>query len=386
MLIYILLLAVIILGFLLTKKNNWVSLQMYFVLVCIGMILIVGLRSISLGIVDTEFIYVPRIKQYFAEGFSYIFLKQKKDVTFYIMTKFFSTIYQNENFVLFIIGIPYLISVTRLIKKYSKIPWLSFVLFLGLQYFMLSFFLLRQVVAMAFTIIAFDFIDQKKPIKFVLCVLIASLFHQTALIFLLAYPITKLKPGKKQWIIVAAGFAASLALRSSVMSWIFTILSIIIEDTSRYTQYLTRESSLGYTGFLIQLLVFIFVSILYKRQTERYNRVSLRGTKIVIWKQKIRVNENAMMAFDDRMDRLYNMSTISLAIVALSVVLGEFYRVAGYFGIFNIILLSNAIFLIKNKSLRLWTSSGVAFVLILYFLFIHLGNVNGVPYKFFWQG
>lgn len=366
----------------LLPKKNGCYLTIYTVVVCFLMVLIVGLRDISVGKVDTEYIYTPQITKYFSYNYQEIWDYQSKDKVFYIITKIISNISENINFILFIIGIPYIVVIGRLIRKYSKHICLSFILFLGLTYFTMSFFLLRQVLAMSLTILAFDAIVERKPIKFIILVLLASLFHQTALIFLLAYPISRIKPGRIQWICVAVACVLSLFAQSSILSSVFTVLNILFSDASRYDYYETAETGLGYTGFLIQLIVFICITFAYKRQNpSKKKTITLKDFKLIIRKNNITESE----AFDNQIDIIYNLATCSLIIMPFSAVIGEFWRVACYFGVFNIILLPNAISTLKSTKLKQQLVAGVAFCFVLYFLFIHLENASAENYIFFWM-
>lgn len=384
MIIYICLILVILSGVHISCANRNIK-NTYFIVVCGYMLMIVGMRHISLGIVDTEMVYLPRIRTYMNASYSYILINQKKDVIFYIVAKFLTQIQSHDNFIMLILGIPYIMAVTRLIKKYSKVPWLSFILFLGLQYFILSFYLLRHVIALAFIIISYDYIEQKKLSKFIIIVLCGTLFHQTALIFIFAYPLVQIKIGLKQWLMVVTSLVFSIILRESLITRLYSLLSIILRDATRYNTYQTRESSLSYTGFIIQLVVFTCIALTYHRKTKSSAKFYLKGSTIFIKKNSANNLNVEQKFFDDNMDRLYNLSAISLSIMAFSTTLGEFYRIASFFGIFNIILLPNALEYVKNKNIQKLLKIGISLVFILYFLFYNLANNNGLPYRFYWQ-
>ena len=70
-------------------------------------------------------------------------------------------------------------------------------LFITFETYTLTFGILRQAIALSISLLAFNFLDKRKPIKFILLVLFASLFHKTAAIFLLAYPFLFIKVNKK---------------------------------------------------------------------------------------------------------------------------------------------------------------------------------------------
>ena len=386
MLIYIILILIVI-AYLFIKKTDR-NLKIYLGFVTLTMILIVGLRDISVGKVDTEYIYTPRIMKYFQYTYQQLWNFQTKDKIFYVVTKFLSNIYENINFVLFVIGIPFIMSIIHLIRKYSHNVCMSIICFLGLQYFTMSFFLLRQVIAMAFCIYAFDALVENKKTKFVIFVILGSLFHQTCLVFLLAYPLSKLEKGIKQWCVVIGAFLISLFAEQLVRLSIFKTLNILLGESTRYSNYEFSESGLGYTGFIIQLCVFLCVSYIYYGKknlvdNKEANRVFVIKFRRLSTKKQMEMRNSVILEEQSRI--MYNLATISLIFMAFSSIIGEFWRVSSYFGIYNIILLPNAISTIKNRKTRVQINLLIGIIMVLYFLFIHLDNAQALPYKFFWN-
>lgn len=75
------------------------------------------------------------------------------------------------------------------IYKKSIYPLLSFVILVGLPCFAWYYSALRQMVAVGICVLALMKMQEKKICKFVALVLLASLFHYTAIIFLIVYPV-----------------------------------------------------------------------------------------------------------------------------------------------------------------------------------------------------
>lgn len=73
--------------------------------------------------------------------------------------------------------------------KRSSSPAFSYAIYLGLPVFLLQFSGLRQAIAIGLCFLALLYIMEKKPVKFLVLVGAASLFHNSAMIFLLAYPL-----------------------------------------------------------------------------------------------------------------------------------------------------------------------------------------------------
>ena len=81
-----------------------------------------------------------------------------------------------------------LLFVYRFIKKYANDVLLSGFLFYGFSFYNMSLNILRQYMAAAIVLLAIDYIEEK-PVKFFLCVLVAMLFHKTAIVFVILYPV-----------------------------------------------------------------------------------------------------------------------------------------------------------------------------------------------------
>lgn len=73
------------------------------------------------------------------------------------------------------------------IKRESKWPVLSLVIFVCTGMWSSSMFILRQWCAMAILTFSYKYIKQQKFIPFLALVLVAAMFHRTAVIFILAY-------------------------------------------------------------------------------------------------------------------------------------------------------------------------------------------------------
>ena len=111
-----------------------------------------------------------------------------------------------------------LFSYLRFIRKYSPSPIQSILYFLGLLYYSFLFDALKQAVAMSVLLFAFDAIFENKPFKFVLLVLIASLFHFPALVFLPAYWLGRMRVGSYYLIILAALLFVTYLFRDQILN------------------------------------------------------------------------------------------------------------------------------------------------------------------------
>lgn len=88
----------------------------------------------------------------------------------------------------------------------------------------------RQSLAGSICFLAFDYLVNKKYIKYVVCVLIASIFHSTALIMLPIMFYLCLKPWKKKMIMVTLGLLISVVFLGTLWSHIINFLELIEQD------------------------------------------------------------------------------------------------------------------------------------------------------------
>lgn len=108
-------------------------------------------------------------------------------------------------------------SYMRFISRYSPSPIQSILYFLGLLYFTLLFDVLKQSIAMSILLFAFDAIFEKKPLKFSAIVILASLFHFPALVFLPAYWLAKMKIDRNYLILLSLLLLATYLFRERIL-------------------------------------------------------------------------------------------------------------------------------------------------------------------------
>ena len=293
---------------------------------CILFILLIGLRSIDMGLHDTKVLYIDyfnRIKDMtFMETLNFI-KEIDTEYLFYILTKIFTYFSTNENLYLFIFAIPYPVLVCRAIYKYSKIPVLSIIMFFSLNYFGNAFYTMRHVIALGFVVLSLDYIIQKKPIKFIATIIIASLFHRTALIFIFAYWISKLKIGKKQIIAIFIALFVAVLFGEQLMTLLFQVISSGHFSLYNNDKYLVQGTL---TTFAIYAAILIFQYFL----------------------RRYRKNND----YEDETRVLTNLLTVGVMIGACTYFFTEALRLCYFYCIFSIISLPNAIANISDTKIK----------------------------------
>lgn len=329
-----------------TKKNG----KKYLIITaCAILFLYAALRAHNLQ-PDIP-VYVNYYNKYAKLSFSRIltfFNGESKDPFYFLFSWLFSRIFPDVQWWLAFVALAYIIVAGRLIYTESESPLLSFLAFLALGYFEFSLSGLRQALALSLTMLSYFGIKTKNWKLFVLLVLLGSLFHRSALIFLIAYPIADKKLGKVH-LLVAIIVGAVFFVGGE--SFIRGFLQKYLVDT-QYEGYIDRTVGLSMAGFIIQGAIFAFCFFYYPAVSKKYKQANI----------------------------LYNLSFIGLLFQLFSSMIAEVFRISMYFSFFNILLIPMAITVERDKNIQVMEAIGIGIMFIAYIF------LTGIPeYAFFWS-
>ncbi len=266
MAVYLLNMALILLwaGLLIYKNPTDQNKKMYCGLVAIQWTLISGLRHISIG-ADTEAykMYFEQAKNVpwqraFENCWKYLFdsSDELKDPGYTLVQKIFQIFCKDYQVFLLFIGALFSILLAIWVYKHSKMPCLSFVIYSSLFY---SFFAItghRQTIATSLIVfIGYEFIKQRKLVKFLLISFVACLIHKSAMIFIPFYFIANI-PVTKVYVTV------SLLIIAIVTALGERIYAPIVEFVGYEKDKLENEYSATTFAFVL-LLVCAAVLLLY---------------------------------------------------------------------------------------------------------------------------
>lgn len=271
-----------------------------------------------------------------------------KDPFFYLFAKTISLMGFNYQAWLAIIALFFCWAITKLIKSYSPEPFISFLSLISLGFLYFSLTGLRQTMALSMIIFSYKYLKENKFIPFFILVILGSFFHTSAIIFLIIYPIKNMKINYKHFIIPLVALFIAYFFKDFVLK-LLEFLNLI----DGYSGYLTNNSSLNLSGFIIQFFIFLFCYV-YKKN---------------------------ILNQDEKDNVLYNLVFLGLFFQAFSLVIAEFFRVSMYFSVFSIILIPKAIMSEHNMNMKNIVYLFVLLSLTLYFLWT--SSFSG--FKFFWQ-
>lgn len=333
-------LLLIIYMFLYKMTNNKKVKKSVFILSLLQLILIQGLRNINLGS-DMPFYWIYYNTQRMHSIFNLSF--SRFEIMFKILTKIVSSITTNKQMYLLIISLLSNIPVSIIILKKSKNPIMSFLLYLSFGFYNFNFSGLRQAIAFAITFYSLIHIIDRKILKFIISIIVASLFHSSALVFLPAYFLYNFKITKLKIICIAIIDIVIYIFKVQIFSF---FNSLFYEN---YDMVITNS-----VNWMIMCLVIVFFCLLFYKKVES-NYSSL----------------------------IYNLVVIGSSIMLLSPIANNILRISNYYFMFIILLIPEIVYslkIIKNKLLA--ENIVVLFAFILYIYLLYVDSYNIVPYVF----
>ncbi len=242
---YLLLVAIIALGFLMPQGAK--DRKQYIVIMAVLHSLLSGLRHPYLTGDMRHYCY--KYWHINENGwFSEEVFQGGKNFGFNWLMKFFSTLSDGE-FQVFLIAVAIFIEivVAYLIYKYSPLPWLSFLVWNCMGFYTFGFSAIKQSIAMGLIMIAFIGIMEEKPKQFALFTILAAFVHKPALIFILAYYLSKRKFTLQTLIIYICGAIAVFINKNQIVK---------LMENFYYEEDIVGDSAdLGGRFFLILLFI-----------------------------------------------------------------------------------------------------------------------------------
>src|SRR5699024_7717186 len=171
-----------------------------------------------------------------------------------LLNKLSSILSNNEQILLVLTSFLVLIGVMYFIYKNSENVVLSVFLYISLYLYLFSFNGIRQAIAMSILVMGFHFI----------VVLVATLFHETAILMLLLYFIYYFKFDIKNVLAILFIFIISFISVESIINYFLSF--------TRSLSYIDTNNIIEQSGFLFPLInLSIFFFILYIKLTNRIN-------------------------------------------------------------------------------------------------------------------
>lgn len=256
-----------------------------------------------------------------------------KSPAFYILAKVVLGLGVTDRGLMAILAAVFALSVSRTIYRFSSGPFLSYISLISLGFMSFAMMGLRQTLALSVFLWAYGPLKRRRPVRFVLLVLVASLFHSSALVMLVAYPVARKRLGWLQAAVVGVGLLASTVFEAVLRRAI-----VLFAWSDELASYGAQTERLTWSGFVILALVFTFCVIFSKRTLQ------WRPSEVVF----------------------YNLLALGLAFQAMASVIAEAFRIGIYFNFAACLLVPNVVLQGLPKEARSFAYASVAFALLAY--------------------
>lgn len=251
--------------------------------------------------------------------------------------------------------------------RYSINPLVSLFVYFALIF--ANIFFVRQNVAISIAMFSFTFIEKRQFMKFCLCVLFAIQFHITSIIFLIAYPLYKMKFSMKTliWILLIC-FLSSIVASRVLLSLFGDMGGFVGAKLSHYLQ----ASEDGGGSMKLPTFASLFAGIL-----SRVFVVS--ATLLLIGKRRLQ---------SEQLNGIVNFYLFGIVIYCFTAPISiGLVRLVNYYDFFIILLIPHIIYTPKRLLNRFVIS--IIFYVYLFSRFISLNNQYGTygdpspftPYK-----
>lgn len=123
--------------------------------------------------------------------------------------------------------------IAKTFYKYSPILWFSFFLYFALGFFNTSLNISRQWLAISIIISSYPYLINRQPYKFIFLVLTASLFHYSAILFVITYPLLRCKISFRYlFAMLISSFVFSIILLPAVLKFVLGRFYVIYDMSS----------------------------------------------------------------------------------------------------------------------------------------------------------
>jgi transmembrane protein EpsG len=328
------------------QGKNW---RHYCFILGFLLFMIAALRSTSVGFDSGQYSRHFYNVQYLS--FKDIYSIHRNEFGFYFLIKILSYISSNHQIMFAFIGLVYAYSISRFIFKYSLDPMVSFIMLIAMEYYAFSLTGLRQILAYSIILFAIDCVAKRNFKKFLILILIASLFHQSAILFIPTY-----------FLIYFRVYGKNLIKYISLIPIIYLTRIPLLNIIQKlfYSDYSVADSNIssgGWAALVVYFLIFIIALGFRRRIDSRLNNFDL----------------------------FLNMMFAGIIIQIFVPLQPNIFRVGMYYNISSIILLPGIINTQRDKFSRLLAYFiFIVLMLLEYYLFtFYAGGMN--PYSFFWK-
>lgn len=178
----------------------------------IAIFLFVGLRNYSMGSADSSHYYFMMQRAIDSSSWSSFYNPDGVEIGFQLFLWVLSRICPVSQGLFLVTGLIYASSAVYVIWKEANDCVFAVTLFICLGPFLFELQGMRQAIAMSICMFAYLCAKRGRPLYFLFLVFLAYSFHQTAIVFLLVYPVCRMRYSLRDSVVVAlSGFLIIVA-------------------------------------------------------------------------------------------------------------------------------------------------------------------------------
>ena len=266
-------------------------------------------------------------------------------------TRFVGIFTDNEVIFFCVCAAIFAICLWKYINKNSKNKFMSIMLYFTVTGFQFQLSGIRQSLALAVILLSFEYIKERKVIKFLILSCIASLFHTSALAIIPMYFTAYIKINFKNFLLYLIGVISAIIYANPLIK--------LFLNFGDYNRYIDEAGADG--GAIFVVLMYIITIIAAYIYQEPYKKQ----------------NKHAKFFF--------NMTFVSLVIYILRYFMVLVERVSYYYQFAFIVLLPNVIESIPDKKTRNFIRGCAIFLACALLAYRCLRESSNYYYEFFWQ-
>lgn len=312
------------------------------------------------------------------------------DLGFIVFDKILGTISDNPQFFIIVTSVIIYGLTARYIYKHSDDVVLETFLFVTSFTMMMYMNIIAQALAIAIVLFGLDFLAERKYLKYIICVLIATTIHKSAIVCIAFIPLINL-PNKRKYVIeyILAVCVGSLFLDriiSVLIKTFFSEFSVYFEAGSYHGAGINVSANSLFQISMHALALLIAFVFLYKNgKTEEPKLILYAQKRISPWNRKMVTNEVGQLPTNFLMYMSVTACVFRIIVYQSYI----FSRMGFYFYFFSFSLLARGISGIKKSSNKKIVAGFLyLYMLVMFFVFYKTAGVNSygvLPYMFFWK-
>ena len=310
---------------------------------------ILALRDVSVGVDLGAY-------KYFFEKYSSVswnkILSIDIEPAFMVLLKIISLFTNDFQWVIVAFTVLSVIPIAYVYVRESTDSALTISIFLAMSTFVMLFSGIRQSVAMGLGMIAYKLSKDKKLILFLLTVLLAFMFHRSAFILLLTYPVYRIRFNKKSLLVTIPLFILLLIFNKPI----FVYLSSFFKDL-----YVSTIQETGAYSILILFMLFSVLAYVLPDETK----------------------------IDEHYNGLKSILVLATFLQVFAMIHPLAMRMNYYFILIIPLTVSKCISIRPNRYSQVASLAKYVIIVVMisyYVINLYLNNpLHIVPYKFFWE-